>query len=533
MRLNVRLVPYVLVLSCTGQVSQFNTIFGANGDSPAPVSPPAQAPASCMGKPTATHVPLQRLSRWQLENLVKDVFGDSVALPISFPATNTRAAEFSTFPEGNSVGDAAAKGMAEAAEFIALALSDSVPACGAADEAGCARAEFFDKANKLFRRAATAAEVEPVVALFASLRPQFTYQEAVALGFSSLLQHPQTLYAFEAIDGALDAQALAQRMALLYRSGAADAQLLSAAQTGALETEAGRLAEATRLLATPRGKLALGRFIFEWLTLEGFEPDSATQFDRSVHVALLQELQRLVEDAVQQPNQFEALLTSPRGFVNVTLEGFYGLPHRAMNADGWRAVEFSNAQRVGLLTHPLLMAKTAHGKEASAILRGKFVRTKLLCGELPPPPAGATTMQPDVGPNPTARSSSEARMKVPACTGCHRQMDPIGFGFLQFDGAGRYQPQEDGQGEVLYGGDADGSFTGVRELGERLSRSEAVAQCVSSQWFRYAFGKKESDSDTCTVKTLSERFVASGKRLDTLFASLAALEAFATRKETP
>jgi hypothetical protein len=87
-------------------------------------------------------------------------------------------------------------------------------------------------------------------------------------------------------------------------------------------------------------------------------------------------------------------------------------------------------------------------------------------------------------------------------------MDPIGFGFEQYDAVGRFRETDgdepvDATGELI-GTDVDGSFDGVGELAARLVASEDVRRCVATQWFRYAFGRGEqSESDSCTIDRLS------------------------------
>ena len=475
----------------------------------------------CTGE-QAMRVPIQRLSVWQYERVVRDALGPTLKLGSTFPLTQTKAAPYSTFPEANPIGDTAVKGIAETAEALADAVTDGLPACTGA-EPTCARSYFSQLASKLFRRAPTQAELDRLVALFTAMRADFTYRESVALGVAALLQHPQTLYMVEQAVGALDHEQVVARLALLYLGGLPD-PALQGADVGIAPL---RVAEAKRMMATAKGKEALSRFVFELLMLEGFTAD---QYPAATQAALLEELHRLVEDAVKQPNGFKALLTSNKAFVNTALEGFYKLPVMPKGPDGWREVSLPPDARVGVLTHPLLMSRTAHGLEPSIILRGKFVRNLLLCQELANPPAGATAMQPDAGTAASIRESSAARSAIAQCKTCHQLMDPLGFGFLQFDGAGALRPAEDGHGEIIAGGQVTGTFNGARELGTRLAASDEVARCFAKQWLRYAFGKREAAADVCAAKSLGDGFVASGKNLETLCSSLAGLDAFSVRK---
>jgi hypothetical protein len=271
----------------------------------------------------------------------------------------------------------------------------------------------------------------------------------------------------------------------------------------------------------------MARFLFEWMRGEGFVAD---QFKAPVQASLQAELVQLLQAALTEPGGLATLLTSPRGFVDATLEAFYGLPVGPKSADGWRAVDLGASGRVGILTHPLLMARTAHGLVPSVVLRGKFVRLGLLCGELLPPPPGAAAEQPVLPRGATERDASDARMKMPTCGGCHRLMDPIGLGLLGIDGVGRPRA-DDAHGEILDGGDVTGAFSGASELGRRLAASDDVARCFARQWFRYSFGRQDragppDERDQCAVDAMMAQFTSSGRRLATLFSSLAGLDGF-------
>ena len=82
----------------------------------------------------------------------------------------------------------------------------------------------------------------------------------------------------------------------------------------------------------------------------------------------------------------------------------------------------------------------------------------------------------------------------------------------------------------LAGTDVDGDFIGVAELGQKLASSQDVAQCVSRQWFRFAYGRTESaELDECNLQTLDEAFAESGYDMRELLVSLTQTDAFLFR----
>ena len=88
----------------------------------------------------------------------------------------------------------------------------------------------------------------------------------------------------------------------------------------------------------------------------------------------------------------------------------------------------------------------AHPDQTSPVLRGKFVRTKLMCQTVPPPP-----MDVDITPPAVTSARDRARaLRRPrdrrraSCAACHQMMDPIGLAFESFDAIGKYRTTENG-----------------------------------------------------------------------------------------
>ncbi|MFY0533085.1 DUF1588 domain-containing protein [Nannocystis pusilla] len=61
--------------------------------------------------------------------------------------------------------------------------------------------------------------------------------------------------------------------------------------------------------------------------------------------------------------------------------------------------------------------------------RGQFIRTRLLCDIiLPPPPGVDTHLPPDDPDKPqTMKDKLQQHMSDAGCAGCHRSMDPLGL----------------------------------------------------------------------------------------------------------
>lgn len=481
-------------------------------------------------------VPMQRINQAQFRQVVRELFGDDLVYEDTFPPP-LLGFPFSTFSAANPVAGAQVKPIMEVAEAIAMQVADRVPAC-AGDETACATTYLEGIAGRAFRRAPAADELAILVGLYTDARASMDYAESVAVAVSGLLQMPQFLYLLEdqPSDGEtekmLDGQEIAQRMAFLYWNGLPDDELLEKASAGALADPSERRAQAMRMLLDPKASPALSTFLSEWLTIKGFK---ATVHAPEIQDALAEELRRNLADALAAPDGVLFLFTSSDTHVNSVLEDFYGLPRVSTGPDDWRPVTLDPAQRVGVLTHPLLMARLAHGESASDILRGKFVRMNLLCADISPPPQGAQEAQATLTPpGASIRDQAQARIDHATCGACHKLMDPIGFGFSAFDGAGRYAGAGavDESGEILPPSDLAGKFTGVRALGERLAESAEGRACFATQWLRYTLAKEEAPGERCAMENASTELATQSLTLLDLFAGVAAAPAFAQRITT-
>jgi hypothetical protein len=485
-----------VVVGCVGVVSGGEEITpggsgNPGGDPGDPGDPSTQFAVSCPSNTPVTPlaVPLQRLNDLQYSSIVAQLFGGRVMVTTVFPPPLTGYL-YSTYSGANPMGEAQTQAALEAAEAVAMQVADIVPGCSTVSaETSCATTYLKDLATRAFRRPATAADMTPILAAYSAARPKLSYAESVAMGVETLLQMPQFLYILEDQPTAPGAAAttltgleLAQRMALLYWNALPDQTLLDAAESGGLANASDRLAQAERMLQDPRAHGVLSDFLLQWMKVKDFHADTHSA---EIQAALDEEMRRDIDHALAADNGLDDLIASKQTFVNNVLEKFYGLPEESRGPTDWRLADMDAEQRVGILTHPLLMAKFAHGQTPSPILRGKFVRVMLMCDDLSGPPPGAQAIQDELTPTgATVQEQSQARLDNATCGACHKFMDPIGFGFSAFDGMGRYVPTAGGQdvdvtGHVESTSDLVGDFRGARELGDKLSKSPKVQACLS------------------------------------------------------
>ena len=191
-------------------------------------------------------------------------------------------------------------------------------------------------------------------------------------------------------------------------------------------------------------------------------------------------------------------------------------------------------QRKGILTHPIWLVSHSDAMDNHAILRGKWIRERLLGGAIADVPITVDAMLPDE-PEETLRH----RMRVTReeqCWKCHRKMDPLGLPFEMFNHAGLFRTTELGepvnaQGEITDSGDdtLDGPVSNALEMIEKLARSQRVTQVFVRHAFRYWMGRNETISDASVLQDAYNAYEESGGSMKALLTSLLTSDAFLYR----
>ena len=90
----------------------------------------------------------------------------------------------------------------------------------------------------------------------------------------------------------------------------------------------------------------------------------------------------------------------------------------------------------------------------------------------------------------------------PACSGCHRLMDPVGFSLENYDAVGRWRSAVEGRPIDASGGLPDGSrFEGVAGLEQALlSRPEVFAGVFTEKLLTYGLGRGIECYDAPSVR---------------------------------
>lgn len=493
---------------------------------------------------------LNLLTRYHYQNAVQDLTGlDAANLTINFPV-EARVLGFSNNAAKNYVSARHLDEYLKAAEVLASrAVSErqnDLLSCQPAEQ-NCARQFVESFGLKAFRRPLSNDERQAYLSIFNSEGGFSAGMEAV---IEAMLVSPNFLYISELgernSDGdyQLTPYEVAAQLSFTYQGTIPDDQLLTAAANGQLSTPGQLEAQARRLLQSDKARTHLGHFVEQWLesdpaSMGSKDPNLFPRFNTDVREAMHQELRTFFNHVVfDSTGRFDELLTADYVFVNQALASYYGI--NGVSGQQMRLVPDTTGTRGGLLTMGVVMASHGHANESAPIPRGNFVRRRMLCQDLPPPPEELDTSSPEPDPNYTTRERFESRTSSTDCQTCHLYINGPGFGFEAFDGAGGYRTTDNGKPVnsygVIYGlesllDSSSAAFDGVREMQQVIAGTDSVKSCMTRQFYRFSRGYIESASDMNTLDNLTQIFAASDFNLQELMVGLTQLQTFALRRD--
>ena len=507
-------------------------------------------PAQCQNV-AATVGPwfLRRLTGAQLDNTVRDLLGTSIRPSDALPPDEVVGAFYSntTAP----ITDAMVESYMDLAESMAAEavgdLDALLPCDPSANGDNACAAQFVDDfGQRAYRRPLTDSERQALMGAYEVGVGFDGFSGGIRLVITAALQSPYFLYHAEFGPQTgdayvpLDDYALASRLSYFLWNTMPDDELMTAADQGRLFDDPAALRQqAERLLQDERAATGIRSFHLQWLgiaDLDSLEKDPGVfpNYTPSLGAAMQRETGTFADYIIRfNDGKLSTLLTAPFSFPEGDVFDIYGVAAPA-GYDATTPVALDPTQRAGLLTQPSVMTMHAQADQTSPIRRGVLVRENVLCQMLPEPPPDVDNVPPQPDESSTTRERFEQHRADPACAACHELIDPLGFGFEYYDGVGAFRSTEngmpvDGSGELTAAGDIGGPFDGATELAQMLAESDEVRQCVSTQWFRYAFGRIETDQDDCTLATLDAAFAASDYNVRELLLSLVMTDAFRLR----
>ncbi len=227
-----------------------------------------------------------------------------------------------------------------------------------------------------------------------------------------------------------------------------DDELFRAARDGKLALGKGLAKQLDRMLADPKIDRFLDSFPRQWLQLHRlgmFPPDGKLHPDYDVwlEASMHKEVVQYFREVFTSNLPIDAFITSNWTIANPRLCDFYGLAEPKLS--GFQRVSLRpEDHRGGLLTTGAILGLTSDGTRHRPVHRGVWISEAIFGKTPPPPPANVDPIEPNPpdSPKATIRQKIEAHAKNASCAACHRNIDPLGLAFDQFDAIGQWRTHE-------------------------------------------------------------------------------------------
>ena len=414
-----------------------------------------------------------------------------------------------------------------------------------AEQEPCAKKILSGLVRRAYRRPVTDQDVEPLLNLYRAASAAGGFESGVGAALQAILVSPEFLFRMERDpENTAPGRAyrvsdveLASRLSFFLWSSIPDDALLELAEQGKLQDAAVLEQQVRRMLADARSKSLVENFAGQWLYLRNLRQVSPDQrafpeFDEELRQAFQQETQLLFESMLQEDRSALDLLQADYTFVNERLARHYGIPD--VYGSHFRRVPLTDPARRGLLTQGSFLTVTSHANKTSPVRRGKWVLENLLGTPPPPPPPDVPALEEKNkdGKALTMRQQMAQHRDNPACAGCHKMMDPIGFAFENFDAVGRWRTTElnapiDASG-VLYDGT---QFQGPVEFRKvLLDHSEQFVRTLTEKLLTYALGREMEYYDAPAVRRITKQAAASDYRWSALILQIIQSTPFQMRR---
>jgi hypothetical protein len=437
----------------------------------------------------------------------------------------------------------------------------------------CATQFINDFASRAFRHPVTPDELQWLQGVYVKARAQFGFADSIDALARVILQAPSLFYVHEEGEAAeglpeglyrVAPYEMASRLSYLFWDSMPDADLFGAAAQRRLASAGDLQQQARRMLADPRARAKVIRFVTKWTELDGTTrhvsieeaPKDPKQFpldNPAMRSAMRQEIGELVGHVWDTGGSVSDLFTSNQAYVNGPLAQLYGVAGGPTTADSWAWVSLDPMKRAGLATRAAFLMIYSAPDIPSPIRRGSAVWREFMCFTFPPPPPDAMDVkitggaQDASGMHLTIRQTVDLRTNVSSnCTGCHSIVNPAGFPFSHYDAYGQWQDVEvgtapdgtkyslpiDASGE-LKNSDVPGPVDGAVALSQKLAQSRTVKDCVASRWWEEAFGRPPVEPEKTSIAYVRDQLAATGNLPEALVAIVASPAFQYLRKEAP
>jgi hypothetical protein len=494
-------------------------------------------------------VAIRRITESQYRHTIADVFGSDIKINARFePEKRDEGLLAIGTPQLSLTSSGLEQYFALAGSISDQALSasrrEAVTGCEPADAAkvdeACARQFIIRYGERLFRRPLTESEIAArLKAVSSGAGTSNDFYAGLRLALASMLVAPEFLFRVETAEPdpadpsqyRLDAYTKASRVSFLLWDTAPDDELMNAAKSGAIHTDAGLRQQLTRMISSPRYEQGARAFFTDMLQLDGFEnvvkdPAIYPKFSQSVaDGAKEQTLRTTIDLLISKKQDYRELFTSNQTFINRPLAAVYDVPF--ISSSDWTSYSFpASSERSGILTQVSFLSLFSHPGTSSPTKRGIKVHEIFMCEPTPNPPADVDFSKVKDSTNGTIRGRLLDHMENTGCTVCHRRSDPPGLALEHFDGLGQLRTTENGS-PIDVSADLSGTkITGAVGLANYLHNEPKVPACLVRNVYAYGVGRKTDTRDEDYLADETKVFAGNGYRVPDLMIQIASSSEF-------
>jgi len=385
--------------------------------------------------------------------------------------------------------------------------------------------------TRAWRRPVTTDETSRLTVLFTHAQQNGdSFEDSIKLALEAALVSPHFLFRGEVQPDPDNAKsvhqinefALASRLSYFLWSTMPDEELLQLAGKKTLRKNLN--SQIKRMMQDHRSEALVQNFAAQWLqirSLSNVAPAKQTypSFDEELREAMGKETEMFFTNIMREDRSLLDFLEANYTFVNERLARHYGIT--GITGKEFQKVSFTDGRRGGLLTHASILTLTSNPTRTSPVKRGKWILENILGTPPPPPPPDVPELSEEKEKilSGSLRQRMEQHRQTPICASCHARMDPIGFGFENFDGIGAWR-EMDGKFPV----EADGklvsgqSFEGPSELKKILMEQKRTEflRCVTEKMLTFALGRGLEYYDKCAVDKIVKALEKDQFRFSTL-----------------
>jgi hypothetical protein len=388
----------------------------------------------------------------------------------------------------------------------------------AAEEAACAKQIVQRVATQAYRGRVNELDIRDLMGFYERGRKQADFENGVRLALQAILASPRFLFRLEQAPPTLRAGEsyrlgdidLASRLSFFLWGTVPDADLIKAANAGVLRTAPGLEKQVKRMLADPRSEALATRFAGQWFRLQDLDkiiPDYLhyPDYDDTLAESMKRETELLFDSLVREDRNVLDLLTADYSFINERIARHYRIPN--VVGTEFRRVQMPENRR-GLLGHGSILTLTSVADRTSPVLRGKWIMEVLLGTPPPPPPPNVPDLEETNGVKGarllSVRERMEEHRKNPACTSCHKVIDPLGLALENYDPTGAWRIKDNEMPIDPTGDLYDGTkLAGPADLrAALLKHQDVVLLSFTENLMTYALGRRIEHHDMPVVRSI-------------------------------